>query len=60
MNACPCCSNKLLRHVRQQNVYWFCTYCRQEMPNFEGAIAHRPQRQQKIGRAVGISVETPV
>jgi hypothetical protein len=32
MNNCPCCSNQLLRHLRQNEVYWFCRSCRQEMP----------------------------
>jgi ribosomal protein L37AE/L43A len=32
MNTCPCCSEILLRHARQGNIYWFCTHCRQEMP----------------------------
>jgi hypothetical protein len=32
MNNCPCCSNQLLRHLRQNEVYWFCRTCRQEMP----------------------------
>ena len=31
-NTCPCCTNSLLRHVRQGEVYWFCTSCRQEVP----------------------------
>jgi ribosomal protein L37AE/L43A len=35
MNSCPCCSHQLLRHIRCSNVYWFCSHCRQEMPNFE-------------------------
>jgi cytidine deaminase len=34
MNNCPCCTDKLLRHVRNQDLYWFCLRCRQEMPNF--------------------------
>jgi ribosomal protein L37AE/L43A len=29
---CPCCSNRMLRHFRQQQVYWFCRECWQEMP----------------------------
>lgn len=32
MTDCPCCSNQLLRHVRQHQVYWFCRHCWQEMP----------------------------
>ncbi|MEG3861143.1 hypothetical protein [Microcoleus sp. herbarium12] len=29
---CPCCSNPMLRHFRQQQVYCFCRDCWQEMP----------------------------
>ncbi len=29
---CPCCSNPMLRHFRQHEVYWFCRDCWQEMP----------------------------
>lgn len=32
MNSCPCCSDRLLRHVRKTEVYWFCRNCRQVMP----------------------------
>jgi hypothetical protein len=35
MTSCPCCSNQLLRHIRHQEVYWFCTSCWQEMPNLD-------------------------
>jgi len=38
MSECPCCSEKLLRHVRHGRVYWFCTHCWQEMPNLEVLI----------------------
>jgi len=30
-NSCPCCGNTLLRHARQDGLYWFCTSCRQAM-----------------------------
>ena len=30
--ACPCCDNAVLRHIRHGKVYWFCTHCRQEIP----------------------------
>jgi DNA-directed RNA polymerase subunit M/transcription elongation factor TFIIS len=33
MNDCPCCSSKLLCHINQQKIYWFCSNCGQEMPN---------------------------
>ncbi|MDX2228285.1 MAG: hypothetical protein NW220_01515 [Leptolyngbyaceae cyanobacterium bins.349] len=32
MTNCPCCSTPMLRHIRQQQVYWFCRECWQEMP----------------------------
>ena len=32
MTHCPCCSNQMLRHVRQQQIYWFCRQCWQTMP----------------------------
>jgi DNA-directed RNA polymerase subunit M/transcription elongation factor TFIIS len=35
MATCPCCSNLLLRHIRQQGIYWFCRSCHAEMPNLE-------------------------
>jgi hypothetical protein len=31
---CPCCSNALLRHIRSGKIYWFCSHCYQEMPNY--------------------------
>jgi ribosomal protein L37AE/L43A len=34
LNQCPCCSEQLLRHTRQGHIYWFCSRCWQEMPNF--------------------------
>lgn len=35
MNNCPCCSDTMLRHIRHQEIYWYCLYCRQEMPNLK-------------------------
>jgi hypothetical protein len=32
MNTCPCCSHVLLRHIRGNEIYWFCRNCWQEMP----------------------------
>ncbi|WP_089127535.1 hypothetical protein [Tolypothrix sp. NIES-4075] len=65
MNSCPCCSHQLLRHIRCSNVYWFCSHCRQEMPNFEysskKARALSPQLARKPGSTRAISpVELPV
>jgi ribosomal protein L37AE/L43A len=33
-SACPCCSNNLLRHIRSGEIYWFCSRCHQEMPDY--------------------------
>ncbi len=38
MNNCPCCSKKMLRHVSHNRIYWYCTSCHQEMPNFEDPL----------------------
>ena len=35
MSTCPCCSDKLLAHIYRGKKIWFCSYCRQEMPNFD-------------------------
>ncbi len=32
-NQCPCCNGSLLHHIRPGGSYWFCSTCRQEMPN---------------------------
>ncbi|MBD2296062.1 hypothetical protein H6G06_21930 [Anabaena sphaerica FACHB-251] len=32
MNYCPCCSDLLLKHIRNSQNYWFCRSCWQEMP----------------------------
>lgn len=32
---CPVCSGILLRHLQQREVTWFCSRCRQKMPNLD-------------------------
>ncbi len=32
-DICPICSSILLRHLHQHEIAWFCSKCRQEMPN---------------------------
>ncbi|AFY34290.1 hypothetical protein Cal7507_3902 [Calothrix sp. PCC 7507] len=32
MNYCPCCSGRLLPHIRSSQLYWFCRHCWQDMP----------------------------
>ncbi len=34
-DTCPICSNTLLRHLDRCEISWFCSRCRQKMPNFE-------------------------
>lgn len=35
---CPCCSQRLLRHISFKRNYWFCTQCHQEMPDLNNLI----------------------
>jgi predicted amidophosphoribosyltransferase len=49
-NACPCCSEPLLRHARHGSIYWFCSHCWQEMPNLQQVLAAR-QTSKLIGLA---------
>lgn len=35
MTQCPCCSEKLLRHLRRGQVEWFCIHCWQIMPDLK-------------------------
>jgi type III secretory pathway component EscR len=30
--ACPCCRDTLLRHIRKNQLYWFCSSCHLEIP----------------------------
>lgn len=54
MNSCPCCSNQLLRHARQNRVYWFCSHCWQEMPDLSSMLTQRHQRVQQLERLIDI------
>ncbi|BAZ10028.1 hypothetical protein NIES4071_18420 [Calothrix sp. NIES-4071] len=35
MATCPCCSHRMIRHVRHRQVSWFCRSCWQDMPNIQ-------------------------
>ena len=39
MTGCSCCSNQMLRLVRQSQVYWFCRQCWQEMPVYNLSVS---------------------
>jgi ribosomal protein L37AE/L43A len=46
LNQCPCCSEQLLRHIRQGHIYWLCSRCRQEMPNFSAALVSQQSKYE--------------
>lgn len=48
MSDCPCCSNRLLRQVSHNHIYWFCPRCRQEMPSLEPVLAHSQPEFQHL------------
>ncbi len=52
--TCPCCSNSLLRHVRQGRLYWFCTSCWQEVPLF--AVGQTARTEASAVRERPVSV----
>ena len=31
----------MLRHIRNQEIYWFCPFCHQEMPNLMSLLHKR-------------------
>ncbi|MFB2877133.1 hypothetical protein [Floridanema aerugineum] len=37
MASCPCCSHTMLRHIRHNQIFWYCRHCWQEMPNFNSS-----------------------
>jgi hypothetical protein len=54
MNTCPCCSEVLLRHARQNRIYWFCTYCWQEMPDPELEFVNHQVALPQLPRLVDL------
>ncbi len=67
MTNCPYCSDRLLRHIRGHESYWFCRTCWQETPMLstekrslysESAIAKFPARLQKLGKRDAIYAPT--
>ena len=59
MHTCPCCSESLLLHVRHNTIYWYCSHCRQEMPNLESILGNSRSQKQSIESWLGITGETP-
>ncbi len=54
MHTCPCCSTTLLRHVRNNSIYWYCPHCREEMPDLESMLLSRSQLSQSYGSWLGL------
>jgi hypothetical protein len=51
--TCSCCSDRLIRHIRQGSIYWWCHSCWAEMPNFEeiyarSELASLPEPQHEL------------
>lgn len=45
---CPCCSHRMLRHIRHDSMYWFCRSCWQEMPDFTSTLSTRRQLESLL------------
>ncbi|MGF1478556.1 MAG: hypothetical protein ACFB4I_03585 [Cyanophyceae cyanobacterium] len=47
--SCPCCQGTLLRHIRCNKIYWYCSSCRQNMPDWPSltreASSHRREQR---------------
>ena len=59
MTKCICCSNNLLRHIRYGRIYWFCSYCWQEMPELTEVIAARKTQGTTLKRLLVFGPEYP-
>ncbi|MFB2839801.1 MULTISPECIES: hypothetical protein [Floridanema] len=46
-NSCPFCGSSLLRHIRHQGIYWFCSSCHQEVPSLTSMVM---SRRDKVGQ----------
>ncbi len=58
MNNCPCCSQPMLRYIRREGIYWFCTSCWQEMPDLASLInAQKQQHQRDFVKLSSIKLE---
>ncbi|MGK7951954.1 MAG: hypothetical protein AB4368_24995 [Xenococcaceae cyanobacterium] len=51
--VCPCCSNKMVRHIAHHREFWFCRNCWQEMPDLSIATEkNTPVKSQLINLSV--------
>ncbi|MEA5464779.1 hypothetical protein [Leptothoe sp. PORK10 BA2] len=62
MNNCLCCNNSLLRHIRHSNIYWYCSTCRQDMPQTTATAVTRSfaMVQRQLTRSENPAFYVPV
>lgn len=48
MVSCPVCSNQILRHIRHDDVYWFCSHCWQELPHIPSPRQQNRTRYSRL------------
>ncbi|MGK7922700.1 MAG: hypothetical protein AB4080_22125 [Trichodesmium sp.] len=60
MHTCPCCSTKLLRHVRSNHIYWYCPHCREEMPDLNSMVLSRATQAESARVWLGISQQKSI
>ncbi|ACK65231.1 hypothetical protein PCC8801_1163 [Rippkaea orientalis PCC 8801] len=59
MNYCPICSGKILRHINQNEIYWYCPCCHETVPNLNQISARQNNSSlplQKESIAISIKV----
>ena len=49
MNNCPICDKLILRHISQKQIYWYCSCCHQEVPNFSEFKITKLLKKKKFG-----------
>ena len=56
-HECPCCSSSLLRHWKPNKIYWFCSHCRQEMPNIKAieSKSYYHEQEQILAESISLS-----
>jgi len=53
---CSVCSDRLLRHLKDQQVCWFCSTCRQYMPAQQPETASSDFRHAKVAASKQVSL----
>jgi hypothetical protein len=45
---CPCCSDRLIRHIKNQQMYWFCRTCWERILPFDVEQQPSPVEQPSL------------